>query len=78
MFSSGLDEETGLYYYGARYYDPKISMFYGVDPRAEKYYNLSPYNYVDNNPLKYIDPNGDTILIGNFIDQTLNKIGIKQ
>ncbi len=31
-----LDEETGLYYYGARYYNPRISLWYGVDPLAEK------------------------------------------
>ena len=32
-----LDEETGLYYYGARYYDPRLSMWYGTDPMQEKY-----------------------------------------
>jgi len=32
-----LDEETGLYYYGARYYDPRVSLWLGVDPLAEKY-----------------------------------------
>ena len=31
------DEETGLYYYGARYYDPRLSMWYGTDPMQEKY-----------------------------------------
>ncbi|MBK7303487.1 MAG: hypothetical protein IPI90_09580 [Saprospiraceae bacterium] len=30
-----VDEETGLYYFGARYYDPRISLWYGVDPLAE-------------------------------------------
>jgi RHS repeat-associated protein len=58
-----LDKETGLYYYGARYYDPKISMFYGVDRFAEKYYDLSPYQYGANNPLKFIDINGDSLNI---------------
>jgi len=29
-----LDDETGLYYYGARYYNPKISIWYGIDPLA--------------------------------------------
>jgi len=32
-----LDEETGLYYYGARYYDPRVSVWLGVDPMWEKY-----------------------------------------
>jgi RHS repeat-associated protein len=52
------DEETGLYYYGARYYDPRLSMWYGVDPLAEKYPGFSPYAYVYNNPLRFIDPTG--------------------
>lgn len=55
-----LDEETGLYYYGARYYDPRISMWYGVDPLAERTANWSPYRYGYNNPLKFIDPDGRT------------------
>ena len=29
-----LDSETGLYYYGARYYNPRLSIWYGVDPLA--------------------------------------------
>lgn len=57
-----LDEDTGLYYYGARYYNPRLSIWYGVDPLAEKYPNLSPYAYVANNPIKYIDPDGQDIV----------------
>jgi RHS repeat-associated protein len=53
-----LDEETGFYYYGARYYDPKISLWLSVDPLAEKRMGLSPYNFVQNNPLNRIDPDG--------------------
>ncbi|MDH5398073.1 MAG: RHS repeat-associated core domain-containing protein [Cyclobacteriaceae bacterium] len=53
-----LDEETGLYYYGARYYDAQTSVWVSVDPMAEKYPGLSGYNYVANNPLKYVDPDG--------------------
>ena len=50
--------QTGLYYYHARYYDPRMSMFYGVDPHAENYMSFSPYAYVGNNPLIRIDPDG--------------------
>ena len=58
-----LDEETGLYYYGARYYDPRISIWYSVDPLAEKYPNVSPYVYCANNPILYTDPNGMEVIV---------------
>ena len=51
-----LDSETGLYYYGARYYDPKVSIFVNVDPLVEK--TMQPYAYVNNNPVMLIDPTG--------------------
>lgn len=45
--------------YGARMYDPRFGMRWnGVDPLTEKYYATSPFAYVANNPLKYIDPDG--------------------
>ena len=53
-----VDEETGLYYFGARYYDPRISLWYGVDPMTEKYPAWNPFNYTMNNPIKYFDPDG--------------------
>ncbi|MDY3529835.1 JAB-like toxin 1 domain-containing protein [Riemerella anatipestifer] len=53
-----LDSETGLYYYGARYYDPKTSIWLNVDPLAEKYPFTSPYTYTLNNPINLIDPTG--------------------
>jgi RHS repeat-associated protein len=36
-----LDEETGLYYYGARYYDSRVSVWLGIDPMGEKYPDMS-------------------------------------
>lgn len=53
-----LDEETGLYYYGARYYDPRTSIWLSVDPLAEMFPNWNPYHYVHQNPIKLIDPTG--------------------
>ena len=53
-----IDEETGLYYYGARYMDPKISMWLGVDPLTEKYISVSGYVYCIGNPIRFVDPNG--------------------
>ncbi|MXO32552.1 toxin TcdB middle/N-terminal domain-containing protein [Apibacter sp. B2912] len=53
-----LDEETGLYYYGARYYNPRESVWLSVDPLAELAPNMSPYRYAFNNPTNFIDPYG--------------------
>lgn len=53
-----LDAETGLYYYGARYYNPRLSIWYGVDPLAEVTPSFSPYVYTMNNPIRYVDPTG--------------------
>ena len=53
-----LDEETGLYYYGARYMNPLTSMWYGVDQLAEKYVLSGSYVYCLGNPVKLFDPDG--------------------
>jgi len=53
-----LDSETGLYYYGARYYDPRTSIWLSTDPLMEKYASVSPYVYCLNNPVLYTDPDG--------------------
>ena len=53
-----LDEETGLYYYGARYLDPAGARWLSADPMLEKYVGMSPYNYCAGNPVKLSDPMG--------------------
>ena len=53
------DSETGLSYFGARYYSSDLSIWLSVDPQAAKYPHQSNYVYCSNNPLKVIDPNGE-------------------
>ena len=55
------DSETGLSYFGARYYSSDLSIWLSVDPQASKYPSLSPYVYCANNPIKLVDPNGEEI-----------------
>ena len=49
---------NGLFYYGARYYDPKTSIWLSVDPLASSYPHLTPYNFLENNPIMFVDPTG--------------------
>jgi len=70
-----LDPETGLYYYGARYYDPVIGRFISPDSIVQNPFDpqmLNRYSYCRNNPLIYTDPNGqffgiDDIIIGAIV-----------
>ena len=57
------DEEVGLYYYGARYYDPALGRFIQADTLTPDVYNpqgLNRYTYVLNNPFRYVDPTGQS------------------
>lgn len=72
-----MDEETGLYYYGARYLDPRYSRWLSCDPALGEYMsgsdagcggaynsvNLNLYHYAGNNPIKYADPNGKILVL---------------
>ncbi len=54
------DEETGYSYFGARYMDHELlTGWLSVDPMADKYPGISPYNYCMWNPLKLVDPDGN-------------------
>ena len=52
------DFGLGLMDYGARFYDAALAKWHSFDPLAEIYNDYSPYHYVLNNPMRYIDPNG--------------------
>jgi len=57
-FFKELDNETGLYYYGMRYYAPWIARFVSVDPLQFKYPELTPFQYASNAPISNIDLDG--------------------
>jgi RHS repeat-associated protein len=71
-----LDEETGLYYFGARYYDPRTSVWVSADPILGDYLNgdrgmggvynsvnLGLYAYAHQNPIGFIDPDGNEVVV---------------
>ena len=63
--SKELDRTNGLDLYDseARWYDPLLGRTTTMDPLAEKYYGLSPYAWCAGNPVKFVDPDGNTISI---------------
>ena len=69
------DQETGLYYYGARYMNPRTSLWYGVDPLTEKYPSVGGYVYCMENPTKLIDPNGKETHVALNKDGTYRVVG---
>ena len=52
------DDETGLYYYGARYYAPWLCRFVSVDPLKDKFPYYTTYQYAGNKPINAIDLDG--------------------
>jgi RHS repeat-associated protein len=95
-YSSGIDLPNNLLYngkelqpeydlqwydYGARFYDPELGRFHTLDAFAEKYFNFTPYQYGANNPVLYIDVNGDSIVYKNestqkYVEQFTSKTRI--
>jgi RHS repeat-associated protein len=70
------DDVTGLTYFGARYYDPEIGRFLSVDPVAfveDNAMSFNRYLYVNNNPYKYVDPDGQ---IFNFVAKFVFDVGV--
>ena len=57
-----IDDETELSYFGARWYDPVVGRFMGVDPQRfveQKLHSFNRYTYGNNNPYRYVDPDGE-------------------
>ena len=75
-----LDRMHGLntYDYGARQHDPILCRWDRMDPLCEKYYDVSPYVYCANNPVKYVDPDGREIVISGNRQQRVEVLGYLQ
>ena len=71
------DSESGLDYMLERSYAYDTGRFLRPDPMQDEYPGLSPYAYANNNPLKYVDPDGRKIVLGSFKDRFLNFFGYK-
>ena len=60
------DDDTGLTYMGARYYDPVVGRFMATDPKgftADNLHSFNRYAYANNNPYKFIDPDGEAAFL---------------
>ncbi|WP_062061786.1 RHS repeat domain-containing protein [Aquimarina longa] len=62
---NGKEEQNDLDFntldFGARFYDPALGRWFTPDALAEKYYSTSPFTYALNNPILYIDPDGNQV-----------------
>ena len=57
-----IKNEGNSYDFGARMLDPRLGRWLSIDPLARQYPDISPYVYVVNSPLIYIDPNGEKVI----------------
>lgn len=73
------DDNTGLSYMGARYYDPVLGRFMGVDPadfNPENVHSFNRYAYANNNPYKFVDPDGHSPVDVAFLVYDIGKLGV--
>ena len=59
------DKATGLSYFGARWYDPVLGRFTGIDPvgfQEDNIHSFNRYAYANNNPYKFVDPDGREVV----------------
>gem|GEM_PF-1676626 len=73
------DKETGEIDFGARIYDPRIGKFLSIDPLTGKNTGLSPYTGFANNPIFFVDPDGnDNFIYVFFIGKAKTRLTIEQ
>ena len=59
--NQNLDFSTNYTDFGARQYNPVLRRWMTPDPLSEKYYGISPYAFCNNNPVNFVDPDGEAI-----------------
>ena len=73
------DAESKLSYFGARYYDPLLGRFMGIDPVGVDESNVHSHNryaYGNNNPYKFTDPNGNSPIDIVFLAVDIGRLGV--
>ncbi|GAB2859570.1 hypothetical protein GCM10027277_30120 [Pseudoduganella ginsengisoli] len=73
------DSNTGLTYMGARYYDPLLGRFVGMDPQGvvpDNVHSFNRYAYANNNPYKFVDPDGHSPIDVAFLIYDIGKLGV--
>ena len=73
------DNDTGVSYFGARYYDPIAGRFMGVDPHGFSERNIHSFNryaYGNNNPYRYVDPDGNSPIDIAFLAADIVRLGV--
>ncbi|MFJ4257474.1 RHS repeat domain-containing protein [Pseudomonas monteilii] len=73
------DDSTGLSYMGARYYDPVLARFIGVDPEGfnpGSLHSFNRYTYANNNPYRFVDPDGHSPIDIAFLVYDLGRLGL--
>ena len=73
-----LEDALGLNWndYGARYYLPDIQRWGQIDPLAEKYAAWSGYNYVEDNPMRKVDPDGKGPMDNYYMNEAGDMLGV--
>jgi len=71
-YDESLDINT--YDFGARNYDPALGRWMNLDPLAEKYLNMTPYNFTLNNPIIFVDPDGMRVEWADGLDEDEKEI----